>query len=315
MAGFAEPVWLIGLAALPVLCLLYRRAVRERSYAALTFSRVAVAAQARGPGRLGRPHVLFALALLTLALILVGLADPHIPLEGMDEGVSVVLVLDTSGSMQATDYVPTRLEAAKAAAEVLFSRLNQDDYAGIVVFESGATSAAYLSPDRDRVIERLHGIRGRDGQTALGDGLALGVDMADSIPNRHRVVILLSDGASNAGTFSPEEAADYARERSVPVYTVGIGSTDPVVTGHDLAGTPEYAVLDEETLQAIARTTGGKYYAAVDEETLAAIYAGLTDEIPREPKDTSVREVFFAGALGILLLEIYLRYGRGRILP
>lgn len=315
MTGFAEPLWLIGLAAIPVLCLLYRRALRERSYAALTFSRVAVAAQAQGSDRLRRPHILFALALLALALILVGLADPHIPLEGADEGVSVVLVLDTSGSMQATDYLPTRLEAAKAAAETLLSRLNPEDYAGVVVFESGATSAAYLSPDRDRVIERLQGIRARDGQTALGDGLALGVDMADSIPNRHRVVILLSDGASNAGTFSPAEAAAYACERNVPVYTVGIGSPDPVVAGYDLAGVPEYAVLDEETLRAIARTTGGKYYAAVDEGTLAAIYAGLTDEIPREPKDTSIRAIFFAGALIVLLLEIYLRYGRGRILP
>ncbi|MCE5337561.1 MAG: VWA domain-containing protein [Methanomicrobiaceae archaeon] len=309
MAGFAEPLWLIGLAGLPVLCLLYRRAVRERSYAALTFSRVAVAAQARGPDRMRRPHTLFALALLALALILVGLADPHIPLEGTDEGVSVVLVLDTSGSMQATDYRPTRLEAAKAAAETLLSRLNPEDYAGVVVFESGATSAAYLSPDRDRVIERLHGVRGRDGQTALGDGLALGIDMADSIPNRHRVVILLSDGAGNAGTFSAAEAAGYARERNVPVYTVGIGSANP------LAGTSEYAALDEETLRAIARTTGGKYYAAVDEGTLAAVYAGLTDELPREPKDTNICSVFFAGALGVLLLEMYLRYGRGRILP
>ena len=309
MAGFAEPLWLVGLAGIPVLCLLYRRAVRERSYAALTFSRVAVAAQAQGPGRMRRPQTLFALALLALALILVGLADPHVPLEGADEGVSVVLVLDTSGSMQATDYHPTRLEAAKAAAEVLLSRLNPEDYAGVVVFESGATSAAYLSPDRDRVIERLHGVRGRDGQTALGDGLALGVDMADSIPNRHRVVILLSDGAGNAGTFSPAEVAGYARERNVPVYTVGIGSANP------LAGTSEYAALDEETLRAIARTTGGKYYAAVDEGTLAAIYAGLTGDIPREPKDTSIGSVFFAGALGVLLLEMYLRYGRGRILP
>ena len=309
MAGFAEPLWLVGLAGIPVLCLLYRRAVRERSYAALTFSRVAVAAQAQGPGRMRRPQTLFALALLALALILVGLADPHVPLEGADEGVSVVLVLDTSGSMQATDYHPTRLEAAKAAAEVLLSRLNPEDYAGVVVFESGATSAAYLSPDRDRVIERLHGVRGRDGQTALGDGLALGVDMADSIPNRHRVVILLSDGAGNAGIFSAEEAAGYARERNVPVYTVGIGSANP------LAGTSEYAALDEETLRAIARTTGGKYYAAVDEGTLAAIYAGLTGDIPREPKDTSIGSVFFAGALGVLLLEMYLRYGRGRILP
>jgi len=309
MTGFAAPLWLIGLAGIPVLCYLYRRALKKRSYAALTFSRVSVAAQTKSPGRLPRPHLLFALALLALALVLVGLADPHIPLEGIDEGVSVVLVLDTSGSMQATDYYPTRLEAAKAAAEILLSRLQATDYAGIVVFESGATSAAYLSPDQDRVIERLCGIRGRDGQTALGDGLALGIDMADSIPNRHRVVILLSDGVANAGTFSAEEAAGLARERSVPVYTVGIGSSDA------LAGTSEYAALDEETLRAIARTTGGEYYAAADEGTLAEIYAGLTEEIPREPKDTSIRDLFFAGALAALLVEIYLRYGKGRILP
>jgi Ca-activated chloride channel family protein len=115
MAGFAEPAWLIGLAAIPVLCLFYRRAVRERSYASLTFSRVAVAAAARGPDRLRRPHILFALALLALTLVLIGLADPHVPLERTEEGVSVVLVMDISGSMQATDFNPTRLEAALPA--------------------------------------------------------------------------------------------------------------------------------------------------------------------------------------------------------
>jgi Ca-activated chloride channel family protein len=165
------------------------------------------------------------------------------------------------------------------------------------------------------VIERLKGIRVREGRTALGDGLALGIDMADSIPGRQRVVILLSDGVGNAGTFSPEEAAAYARERNVQVFVVGIGSQNPAVVGYDWAGAPDYAALDEETLRGIARTTGGAYYTAADEQTLAAIYVGINDEIPREPKDTSIRNLFFAGALVVLGLEMYLRYGRGRILP
>ncbi len=148
--------------------------------------------------------------------------------------------------MSATDYPPTRLDAAKTAAASLMRDLATEDYAGIVVFEAGATSAAYLSPDKDRVIRKLDSVPARTGQTALGDGLLLGIDMAESIPNRKNVVILLSDGVNNAGVVTPDEAMKVARDRSIQVFTVGLGSAEPVITGYDPLGAPQYATLDED---------------------------------------------------------------------
>ncbi|TAJ45758.1 vWA domain-containing protein [Methanofollis fontis] len=315
MPGFYHPAWLLGLLILPILWYLRHVVTARKKAAAMEFSGVSflksVLADRQGSRRVRN---LFLLSLLAIGLILVGLADPHIPLEGTEEGVNVVLVMDVSGSMQATDYSPTRLEAAKSAASILLDHLGANDYAGVVLFESGATTAAYLSPDHGRVKEKLAAVRPREGQTALGDGLALGIDMADSIPNRKKVVILLSDGVSNAGVISPSEAGAFAQERNVQVFTVGLGSDTPTVMGYDWFGNPQYAEVDEATLQGIAQATQGAYYRSVDEQTLSAIYADLNGEIRREPEERSIRDLFFAAAVVVLLVELYLRYGPGRII-
>lgn len=307
MAGFSHPLWLLALLGLPILYALYKQATARRKTEAMAFSRLDLVKKAAGsPSR--RPLALFLLTLLAIGLIVVGLAGPHIPLEGTHEGVNIVLAIDTSGSMAATDYPPNRLEAAKSAAEQLLSGLEPEDYAGVVTFEAGAMSAAYLSPEHERVIAKLMAIRLKDGPTALGDGLALAVDMADAIPNRKKVVVLLSDGVNNAGVISPTEAAAFAVEREVRVYTIGLGST-----GAD--GTAQYADLDEAALKEIAEETGGAYFRSVDGATLGEIYAALPGEIKREPEETGIGAAFSVAAVLVLLVQCWLRYGRGRILP
>lgn len=261
-----------------------------------------------------RGDFLFYLSLLVLALMITGFADPHIPLEQTKEGVSVVLVLDVSGSMQATDYKPTRLESAKHSAEILVRSLKQKDHAGIVIFESGATTAAYLSPFKDRVIEKLHSITPREGRTAVGDGLSLGIDMATSIPNRKKVVILLSDGVNNAGVISPAEAVLFAKNSNIQVYTVGMGSEEKVVLGYDWLGRPQYAELDEATLKSIAEETGGKYFRSVDDRTLDEVYENIGKDIEREQEETNIKDWFFFAAFIVFLIQLYLRYGGRRII-
>ncbi|MCK9630872.1 MAG: VWA domain-containing protein [Methanoregula sp.] len=315
MTGFYDPAWLSGLILIPALAGVYVWITRQKKQEAIRFSRLAFVKSALGDAKkTRRSHMLFGIALFAIALLLIGLADPHIPLEQTKEGVNVVLVIDDSGSMQATDYQPTRIEAAKSAAGILIKSLDTKDNAGIVIFESGATTAAYLSPDKDRVREKLMAISPRSGQTAIGDGLALAIDMAKSIPNRKNVVILLSDGVNNAGVISPEEAVGFANSAGIQVYTIGMGSDQPAVLGYDWLGNPQYAQLDETTLQSIATNTGGKYFKSVDGQTLNEIYGNLNQQINREKEETSIKDVFIAGALILLLLELYLRYGRGRII-
>ncbi|MDD1687583.1 VWA domain-containing protein [Methanoregula sp.] len=315
MPGFYDPVWLIGLLAIPVLAAVYFLVTRKKKTEAIRFSRLAFVKSALGDVKKSRrTHLLFGIALVAIALLVIGLADPHIPLEQTKEGVNVVMVIDDSGSMQATDYQPSRIEAAKTAADTLIKSLDAKDNAGVVLFESGATTAAYLSPDKDRVREKLAAVSPKSGQTAIGDGLALAIDMAKSIPNRKNVVILLSDGVNNAGVITPDEAIAFAKSSGIQVYTVGLGSSQPVVLGYDWMGNPQYAQLDESTLQSIASQTGGKYFKSVDGQTLNEIYGSLNQQITREKEETSIKNVFIFGALILLCLELWLRYGRGRII-
>jgi len=315
MTGFYHPEWLLALIVLPILYYYYYHETNRKKQEAIVFSHIGFLKSAlHGSRQSSRPQTLLLLVLAAIGCIIIGLADPHIPLEQTKEGVNVILVLDVSGSMQATDYQPTRLESSKRSAEILLRSLDAKDYAGIITFESGATSAAYLSPDKDRVIRKLQAIEPKEGATAIGDGLALGIDMAESIPNRKKVVILLSDGVNNAGVIHPDEAANFAREKGIQVFSIGMGSDSPVVLGYDWFGNPQYATLDEEMLQRIASTTEGRYYKSVNDRTLSEIYSNLNKEIKREREETSISDWFFIGAIILIGAEIFLRYGRRRII-
>jgi len=316
MAGFYNPAWLWGLILLPVLAAAYYFVLQKKKQEALVFSNIAFIKSALGNKQKSRRvHLLFVIALAAIALLFIALADPHIPQEQAKTGVNVVLAIDDSGSMQASDYQPTRLEAAKTAADLLIRNLDPNDNAGVVVFESGATTAAYLSPDKDRVRQKLAAVTPKPGQTAIGDGLALAIDMARSIPNKKSVVVLLSDGVNNTGMVTVDEAVVIARNANIQVFTVGMGSAQPVVIGYDWMDKPQYAELDEATLRSVAEKTGGRYFKSVDGQTLSEIYSGLNNEIVREQEETSIRDLFIAGALILIVLELFLRYGRGRIIP
>ena len=315
MAGFSSSWVLLFLVFIPILYYFYKKVIQKKKKDAIKFSNIGFIKSALGDKKKSRRNeLMFYLSLLVLIFMIIGFANPHIPLKQTKEGVNVVLVLDVSGSMQADDYKPTRLEAAKSSAEILLKSLKEKDHAGIVIFESGATTAAYLSPYKGKVIEKLRSIAPREGKTAIGDGLSLGIDMATSIPNKKKVVILLSDGVNNAGVISPQEAIEFAKTNNIQVYTIGLGSEGKVVLGYDWFGNPQYAELDEATLQAIAKQTGGKYFKSVNDKTLDEIYKNISQDIKREKEETNIKDWFFFAALIIFLIYLYLRYGWRRII-
>jgi Ca-activated chloride channel homolog len=313
MTYIANPAYLWLLLLLPFAVALYIISGRKKRKAAMKFSSLQGIKLAQGK-KSWRKDITFYLAMLALVLLVLALADPHLPLKNEKKGVNVVLVIDISGSMQATDYAPSRIEAAKASAEILLRSLKANDYAGIVVFESGATTAAYLSPSKGNVIDKLEAISPKQGRTAIGDGLLLGIDMATSIPNKRNVVILLSDGVNNDGVVQPAEAVSFAKSAQIQVNTIGMGSDGQAIIGYDMFGRPQYAELDEATLQAIAEQTGGMYYKSVDEKTLADIYSRISEDIEREKEDTSIKSLLIFSAILSLALEFYIRHGRYRIL-
>jgi Ca-activated chloride channel homolog len=312
---FLDPVYLWLLFFLPLVYFFYYQTIKKKRKATLKFSSLGLIKEAVGEKKFSfRKHIIFVLTFLLILSLILALADPHIPLKQTKKGVNVVLVIDVSGSMSATDYKPNRVEAAKLSAKTLIQSLETKDKVGIVVFDSGATTASYLTAMKDRVLDKLSSIKAKQGQTAVGDGLALAVDMITSIPNKKKVIILLSDGATNAGVISPDEAVEFAKENEIQVYTIGMGSIGDTVLGYDWFGNPVYAEFDEDELKKIAQKTGGEYYKSVDELTLQEIYKGLSDKIKREKEDTSIKNWLVAFALIILAVMIYVQYGKYRII-
>lgn len=311
--SFENPIALIFILLVPVFVYLYKQYIDQKKKAALKFSSLTNIKKSKTKKKNYRMHLPFILTIVALSLIVIGLADPHIPLKKAKEGVNVVLAIDDSGSMSAQDYSPTRLEAAKDAAEILIKSLENEDMIGIVIFESGATTSAYLTPFKDKAISKLKAIQQREGRTAIGDGLSLAIDMATSVPNKKKVVILLSDGVNTAGVISPEEAIAFARSNKIQVYTVGMGSEGNTFLGYDMFGRPQYAELDEATLKAIAEQTGGEYFRSVDKNTLDEIYQSISEKIDREWENSSIKDWVFVLALMVLAVNLYLIYVKYRI--
>ena len=312
---FLNPIWLLLLILIPILYYFYLKSSKKRKRAAIKFSNIGLIKVAQKNKKLNwRKNIIFYLTLIAVAFLIIGLSNPHIPLKKTREGVNIVLVLDVSGSMKANDYKPTRIEAAKKSAKVLIENLNSNDNVGIVIFESGATTAAYLSPFKDKVIDKLAAIKAKEGKTAIGDGLSLGVDMATSVSNKKKVIVLLSDGVSNAGVISPGDSIEFAKLNKIQGNTIGMGTTGQTVLGHDMFGRPVYAELDEKTLQKIAKETGGKYYKSIDTQTLDEIYERISEDIKREKENTSIKNWFIVAAILILIGELYIRYGKYRII-
>jgi Ca-activated chloride channel homolog len=315
MIEFINSGFLVLLFLIPLIAYFYFKALNKKKSSAIKFSNVSLIKSAMGDKKHNiRKHISLIFSLIIILLMIIGFSDPHIPLKQTKKGVNVVLAIDVSGSMQANDYQPNRLEAAKASAITLVESLQSKDNIGVVIFESGATTSAYLTPYKKKVINKIKGIALRQGRTAIGDGLALGVDMVSSIPNKKKTVILLSDGVNNAGVISPSEAINYAVANKIQVYTIGMGSSERTILGYDFFGNPQYAELDEATLKQIADQTKGMYFKSVDIKTLDEIYKTISEDIKREKEPTSIKNYFFALALITLLIQIYIQYGKYRII-
>jgi Ca-activated chloride channel homolog len=203
---------------------------------------------------------------------------------------SIMLAVDLSGSMQTPDMrsgneAVSRLVAVKTvAAEFIKRRVG--DRLGLILFADEAYLQVPLTLDRNTVRTLLGeaqiGLAGQ--QTAIGDAIGLAIKRLRDEPVENRVLILLTDGANNAGTIDPLKAADLAAREHVRVYTIGVGADEMVVRGP--FGMPQVVRgdLDEESLNAIARKTGGRYFRAADVASLAQIYAAL-DRIEPASKD------------------------------
>jgi Ca-activated chloride channel family protein len=312
--NFLAPEMLLGLLLVPIAIGFYLWAQRRRSKYAVRFTNLDLLANLTPRRPSWRRHLPPVLYLGAIAALLIGLARPTMVIATPREDATVVLAMDVSGSMRATDVSPSRLDAAKASALSFIGQLPEGVRVGIVSFASEPVTLVSPTADREQLKNAIDGLTARDG-TAMGDALMQVLDIAEKIqkdnaetpdasaapspstapgssaapspatdqPSGQPLVaaILLSDGAQSVGEAEPLDAAQRAKTLGVPIYTIALGTPDGQVQVQDDFG--QMVTLDvppdTETLAQIASITGATNFTAPTAADLASVYDNLESRI------------------------------------
>jgi Ca-activated chloride channel homolog len=320
---FREPLLLLGLALVPLALAAYVVAQRRRRRFAVRYTNVDVLAAVAARTAWTR-HIPALLALLALAALLIALARPERTVAAEQRQAQVVMVTDVSGSMRATDVQPSRLFAAKEAGHALADKLPRDFRLGLVSFGHTASQIVEPTTDKQRVRTGLDGLRAGGG-TAMGDGLALGLEAARTpvtnelgLPQRlPAALVLLSDGTNTAGSEDPLTVAERARSRRIPIYTVALGTASGTIehTRRDGSTWTEPVPPDAATLQEIAREARGRFFQAADTRRLTEIYRSLGTRLATRREKQEVTAAFAGGGLALLVFGMVAAMARGGRLP
>jgi Ca-activated chloride channel family protein len=222
------------------------------------------------------------------------LARPQVSVAVPAEQASIVLAMDHSGSMMATDVAPSRLIAARDAGEKFLAKVPKKVRIGAVVFNQAAAAVASPTTDREAVKQALRDAMKPSGGTATGDALATSLEMlkATKAPG---AIVLLSDGKATHGR-DPLPIATEAKRLKIPIYTVALGTASGTLPNGD-AVPP-----DTQTLQQIAEDSGGQAFTADQAAELSAVYAKLGSEVAEKLQKREVTSAFAGGAAFFLLL-------------
>lgn len=277
--------------------------------------------------KVGLMHFCFALQLVALAAVIVALARPQTydsESSSKVEGTDIVLCLDISSSMLATDLKPTRFQAAKEVAQK-FVNQRPDDNIGLVVFSGESLSLMPLTGDKAAIINAVSNVEPgalNDG-TAIGDGLSSAINRLVSGKAKSKSIILLTDGTNNAGDVAPATAAQIAKQKGIKIYTIGVGTngTIKITDPYGFSSTTMETKIDEKALKEIADLTKGKYFRATDSRMLSDIFEEI-DSLEKTTLDVNkfsyTQENFMPWlflALCALSLRMLIRYTILRRIP
>jgi Ca-activated chloride channel family protein len=330
-----QQLWLLLL--LPLLVLLYLLLLRRKKKLAVRYASLAIVKEALGRGPGLRRHIPPVLFLLALAAMLLAAARPVATITLPSTQQTIILAMDVSGSMRATDVQPNRLVAAQNAAKSFLGDLPRDVKVGIVAFAGSAQVAQLATLNREDLITAIDRFQLQRG-TATGNAIVMSlatlfpddghIDLQLMQNNRDRMrgtaidaekkekekkpftpvppgsytsaaIIMLTDGQRTTGV-DPLEAAKLAAERGVRVYTVGIGTVDGETIGFE--GWSMRVRLDEETLKQIANKTSAEYFYAGSAQDLKKVYETLSTRLTVEKKETEVSGLLalLAAALAVV---------------
>jgi len=329
---FAHPYFLLLLLLLPVLAWWKGRRGEQSAF---LYSSVKLVRGVADISRMSAGKILLLLRWVVLACFIVALARPQrVESETTVKasGIDIVVALDLSGSMESEDFkwkgqAVNRLFIAKDTLKKFIER-RSGDRIGLVAFAGRAYIAAPMTLDHDFLLqnlERLNLHTIEDG-TAIGSALSAAINRLRDLVSKSKIVILMTDGQNNAGKIPPLTAAEAAQALGVKVYTIGVGTHGTAPWPHlNAFGQKVYVQvpvdIDEETLKAIAKKTGGEYYRADSTDTLRRIYDKI-DQLEKTEVETKkyvhIDELFGWPAvtgLSLLLLEILLSHTVWRKLP
>ena len=334
--NFLWPQFLWLLLALPLLVLLYVWLMRRKKKLALRYASLSIVREAMGAGQSVRRHIPPFLFLLAMAALLLAAARPMAVVLLPTNQQTIILAMDVSGSMRATDVLPNRLVAAQEAAKGFIKDLPRNVKVGIVAFAGSATVAQMPTVNREDLVTAIDAFQ---LQRATATGNAIVVSLATLFPDagldvsqfgpqsRARgtpieqagksgaakeftpvtpgsytsaAIIMLTDGQRTTGV-DPLDAAKAAADRGVRVYTVGVGTVDGETIGFE--GWSMRVRLDEETLKSVANKTQAEYFYAGTAQDLNKVYETLSSRLTVEKKETEVSALFALGAAILVLLS------------
>jgi Ca-activated chloride channel family protein len=336
--GFLWPEMLWLLAAVPVLVAAYLFLLRRKKKAVLRYANLSLVKEAMGAGARFRRHIPPILFLAALTLLIIAMARPSAIVTMPTHQRTVILAMDTSGSMRATDVEPSRMAAAQAAAKAFVTDQPYDTRIGVVTFAGSAAVTQAPTSNREDIFTAIDRFEFQRA-TAIGSGILMSLkaifpklefELQSWNPRREAsrgaakgapldqtqdskkteekpvapgsytsaVILLLSDGRSNVGP-DPIEAARMAAEHGVRIYTVGFGTAGGEILRFE--GWSMRVRLDEETLKKIAELTQGEYFYAGSAADLKKVYKTLSTRLVFETKETEITALF-AGAAAVIAL-------------
>ena len=351
---FLWPSFLWLLLLIPAMVMLYWLLLRRRKTAAISYPALDLVRQAMGNGPRWRRHIPPLLFLIGLAALLLAAARPLAVLQLPSEKQTIILAMDVSGSMRATDVEPDRITAAQNAAKAFIANLPRHVRVGIVAFAGSAQIAQLPTQNHDDLLKAIDTFQLQRG-TATGNGIMMslatlfpnsGIDLgalsgregmfarsiddvtqpsarsgrgaSNNLPPppvapgsyNSAAIVMLTDGQRTTGV-DPIQAAQWAADRGVRVYTVGVGTVEGKVI--EFEGWSMRVRLDEDTLKAVALRTNAEYFHAASAEDLMKVYETLSSRLTMEKQETEISSLLALAAAAIMLLAAGLSlwwYGR-----
>jgi Ca-activated chloride channel homolog len=297
--SFASPGFLAALALVPLALFAHSASRRRARRYAVRYPGVATLAPLLPRVSSWRRLLPLTLFLASLAMLALALARPHATVAVPKEQASIVLVTDVSRSMLAEDVDPSRLEAARSAAQRFLEEVPEEARVGAVAF---STDPHTIEPPTDDhgTIEDLVDALSADGGTAAGDALAVAVGLVDG-PAEDRppaAILLLSDGETTTGR-DPIPVARRAGRLGIPIHTVALGTRTATITTPD--GTLIPVPPDPEAMRRIAEVSGGRAFQVDDADELGGLYEDLGSRVATEEELREITGAFAAGGIVLLL--------------